>query len=368
MARYYWRRWSGRNWRAYHVSQRQQLTNMFAGIDKDIQKIFFALNAQSLDALFKKYGQLHGKNAEKYARKTFPNWKNGETTLSGQTAERLLNLVPPYLSQKIKYELIKKLRNHYLQKQTRHISTTHEKWKGDVIPVVNELIKVSSDFKLPESLMQRATWLANGDVNVANEILASLELEEAKVRTNYLAVEFKRIQSLVDHIPHTQSIRHSIKLPQGNINVVIEQEKQTLMQGIFGGGKVKKNGKDLVSREELQTALVQRQNRGGLLNLALDDLTNEQKQQLAQNILDARLGLDVSQAEADQRFGNSTRDMGNTIQTVKSLEESSKSDYEVKSSFETASGKTDIHVKKNNNTVIIIIAVVIGIIVLAMMK
>ena len=39
MARYYGRRWSGRNWGAYHVSQRQQLTNMFAGIDKDIQKI-----------------------------------------------------------------------------------------------------------------------------------------------------------------------------------------------------------------------------------------------------------------------------------------------------------------------------------------
>jgi hypothetical protein len=50
MARYYGRRWSGRNWGEYHVSQRQQLTNMFAGIDKDIQKIFFGLNANSLAA------------------------------------------------------------------------------------------------------------------------------------------------------------------------------------------------------------------------------------------------------------------------------------------------------------------------------
>jgi len=62
------------------------------------------------------------------------------------------------------------------------------------------------------------------------------------------------------------------------------------------------------------------------------------------------------------------RDMGNTIQAVSSLEQSSKSDYDVKSSFNTASGTTDIHVKKNNNTVIIIVAIVIGIIVLAMMK
>lgn len=368
MARYYGRRWSGRDWGAYHVSQRQKLTNMFAGIDKDIQKIFFGLNVQSLDTLFKKYGQLHGKNAEKYARKTFPNWKSGETTLSGQTAERLLNLIPPYLPQNIKYELIKKLRKHYLKTQTRRITTTHENWKSDVIPAVNELIKVSSDFVLPESLIQRAAWLANGNVDAANKILASLELEEAKVRANYLSVEFKRIQSLVDHIPHTQSIRHSIELPQGNINVIIEQEKQTLMQSIFGGRKVKNTDKELVPKEELQTALVQQQNRGSLLNLTLDELTNEQKQQLTQNVLDARLDLDVSQAKADQRFGNSTRDMRNTIQAVNSLEQSSKSDYDVKSSLETASGKTDIHVKKNNNTVIIIVAIVIGVIVLTMMK
>ncbi len=341
---------------------------MFAGIDKDIQKIFFGLKPQSLDMLFIKYGELHGKNAETYARKTFSNWKSGKTTLSGQTAERLLNLIPPYLPQNVKYELIKKLRKHYLKKVTRNVATSHEEWREDVMPVVAELIKVSSDFKLPESLIQRAAWLSDGDVDAANAILTSLELEEAKVRANYLTIEFKRIQSLVDHIQHTQSIRHSIELPQGNIYVVIEQEKKTLMQSIFGGKKMKNNGKELVKKEELKTALAQQQNRGSLLNLALDDLTNEQKLQLTQSVLDARLGLDVSQAKADQRFGNSTRDMGNTIQAVSSLEQSSKSDYEVKSSFETASGTTEIHVKKNNNTVIIIIAIVLGVIVMAMIK
>ena len=368
MARYYGRRRSGRNWGAYHVSQRQQLTHMFAGIDKDIQKIFFSLSEQSLDTLFKRYGQLHGKSAENYARKTFPNWKSGKTNLSGQTAERLLNLIPPYLPQNVKYELITKLRNHYFQKKNSHVSTTNERWQADVFPVVEELIKVSSDFKLPESLVNRAAWLANGDVEAANKILASLELEEAKVRSNYLDIEFNRIQSLVDHMPHTQSIRHCIELPQGNIYVVIEQEKQTLMQSLFGGRKVTSGGKELVTREQMQSALTLQQSRGSLLNIALDDLTEQQKKQLTQSVLDARLGLDISQAEADQRFGNSTRDMGNTIKAVNSLEQSSKSDYEVKSTFKTASGTTDIHVKKNNNTVIIIVAIVIGVVVLAMMK
>jgi len=353
MAKYYGRRWSGQDWKAYHTRNRQKLTNLFAGIDKDIHTIFFGLDRQSLDFLFKQYGKLYGANAEKYARKTFPNWKNGHTSLSGQTAERLLELIPPYLQQNIRYELIKKLRNYYLKKQTIHIATTHEGWKGDVIPAVNELVKISTDFVMPDLLKQKATWLSNGDVDAANHVLASLEQEEAKLRTNYLSVEFKRIQSLVDHISHTQTIRHSIELPQGTVDVLIEKEKQTLVQSIFGGNKVKSKSKELVPEEELQTALVEQQKRGSLLNLALDELSNKQKRQLTQNILNERIRLDVSQAEADQRFGNSTRDMGNTIRAVNSLEQSSKSDYEVKSSFETASGTTDIHVKKNNNTVII---------------
>lgn len=157
MARYYKRRRSRRDWGAYHASKRQQLTNIFAGIDKDVEKIFLGLRESSLNALFNNYGEIHGKNAEKYARKTYPNWKSGQTSLSGQTAERLLNLIPPYLSKNIKYELIKKLRYHYLKKHSKYVTTTHDGWISDIGPVVNELIKLSSDFALPDSLKQRAS-------------------------------------------------------------------------------------------------------------------------------------------------------------------------------------------------------------------
>lgn len=221
---------------------------------------------------------------------------------------------------------------------------------------------------MPDILSQKATWLTNGDVDAANQVMASLELEEAKVRTNYLSLEFRRIQSLVDHVQNTQTIYHSIELPQGTINVVIEQEKKTFIQSLIGGGRVKETGNDLVTTDEVQKALAEQQKRGSLLNITLDGLSEDQKKQLTEKVLHERMRLDVSQAEADQRFENSTRDMANTIRAVNSLEQSSKSDYEVKSSYETASGKTDIHIKKNNNTVIIIIAVVIGIIILAMMK
>lgn len=122
------------------------------------------------------------------------------------------------------------------------------------------------------------------------------------------------------------------------------------------------NGRELVPRDQLQKALTLQQSRGKLLNLTLDELSENQKIELRKKIFEEQIGLDVSQAKADQRFHNSSRDMASTVQAVRSLEQSSKSDYEVRSSFETASGNTNITVKKNNNTVIIVVAIVIGIV------
>ena len=358
-----------RIWGASRLSKRDQLTSMFAGIDKDIEKIFFNLDQKSLHLLFKEYGRRYGKGAEEYARETFPKWKSGVTSLSVQTAERLLNFIPPYLSHDKRYEMIKKLRNHHREKWSfRSIVTTHDRWKLDVIPLVDELVKRSSEFRLPESLKRKATWLSNGDADVANRILASLELEETKVRSSNLEDEFKRIQFFVDQVPHTQIIRHSIGLPQGTINVVITPKKQTFIEKIFGGNKMTNQGEEeRVANEEIQTALERLHKGGNLLDLEWNALTDEEKERLRKKVIEARFDLEVSRAKADQRFENAARDIAKTLQGLKALDES-KGNYEVKSDFETASGKTSIRVKKDTNTAIIVVAIVIGIIILAMMR
>ena len=59
--------------------------------------------------------------------------------------------------------------------------------------------------------------------------------------------------------------------------------------------------------------------------------------------------------------------MANTIRAADALERTVGSDYEVRGTFDTTSGRTDIRIKKNN-TVIIVIAVVIGIIIFLFLK
>jgi hypothetical protein len=105
---------------------------------------------------------------------------------------------------------------------------------------------------------------------------------------------------------------------------------------------------------------------GNLLDAALAHLPAEQRQALAQKALERKLDIDAKAVEADNRHRASSVDMANTIHQVRALEDSTKSDYTVRAEYETASGRTNIEIKKSNNTVIIVIAIVIAIIVLIM--
>lgn len=101
---------------------------------------------------------------------------------------------------------------------------------------------------------------------------------------------------------------------------------------------------------------------GSLLDAALANLPAEQREKLIQKALEKRIDLDVEAIKANRRFDASSVDMANTIDHVRRLEASTKSDYTVRANYETASGRTSVEVKKGNNTVILVIAVVIAIV------
>jgi len=103
---------------------------------------------------------------------------------------------------------------------------------------------------------------------------------------------------------------------------------------------------------------------GNLLEAALANLPQEQQIALMQKAIEKKLELDAKAVEADNRHRASSVDMANTIHQVRALENSTRSDYTVRADYETASGRTNVEIKKANNTVIIVIAIVIGILVL----
>jgi len=370
MSRYYGYR-TRRSWHSSGPSKKAVLRHLFGEIVHDVEHAFLHLTSYELNALFIDYGREYGNSAGAYARKTYDSWKSGRTQLSGKTAERLLELLPHHLSAKDRFELLKKLRAKYICKHSEYVTVPPENWKQAVHDAINKIIAKSREFKLPQPLYEKATWLANGDVTAAQRLLHAAEEDEARLRGAYLDAEFKRIEIFISHIKDTESVSHRISIPQGDISVTISLPKRSFWEKTFGnneGRHMSDDKNEIIRKEPLEKAIVRPPSNSNLLNIAANELSPEELVALRGKVINEKLALDVSSQKADQRFYDSTRDMANTVRAVNSLEQSSTSDYEVRSTFETASGRTDIHVNKNNNTVIIVVAIVIGIVIFMMVK
>lgn len=214
---------------AQHIAERHSLSRLMGGIDGDVAKIFLNLPKQKLEVILRKYGQLHGSSAASYARSTYGKWRRGAVKMSGMVAERLLNLVPLILEPADQFELVKKLRSTHLRKENHRLSCTPAECRQTIGPVVNEMVSKSSKFQLPQHIVDRVQWLANGDAVAAQKLLAAAEKEEARVRVRYLASEYQRIAYMLENMQGSSSVNHTIELPQGTVAVTISLRKGGIM-------------------------------------------------------------------------------------------------------------------------------------------
>jgi ribosomal protein L22 len=231
MSRYYrgYRRrgYSRSYWGYQNVSERAQLSAIAGGIDKDIERIFLSLPSYKLESVFTRYGHEHGSSALSYARNTYPKWKSGSVQMSGKVAERLLNLVPIVLDSDSRFELVKKLREAHRRKIDKHVQCEPHEWRTKVAPEIAQLLASSSEFKLPDSALNRIRWLTDGDSQAAQRLLAAAEEEEAIARLRHLELEFRRIDALIQSIQGRKTVSHIITLPQGTVSVRIGQPQNS---------------------------------------------------------------------------------------------------------------------------------------------
>lgn len=226
------RRRSRRRWRSYGsyvVSKRQSLSSTFGGIDRDVERMFLALHSDDLEELLEVYADEFGASAGNYARKTYPKWKSGQVRMSGEVAERLLNLLPPLLPYDARFDLVKKLRQANFRKLIRHVHTSPEKWVEDLLPVIEEVVRHGDTANLSEGLKQRLAWLADGDIAVAEKMMSAAIKDESIMRLSYLKAEFQRIEGMIVQLDNYHaSIQHTIELPQGTIHVRIVVPKVSM--------------------------------------------------------------------------------------------------------------------------------------------
>ncbi len=225
----YYRRNSYRSWRSRGwsgssgPSKYSVLTRLFGDAVQEIRTAFIQLDESARDELLSDYGAIYGESAEKYARQTFPKWKKGSTNLSGQTMERLVELVPPYLSSEQRFSILQLV----LARQKRTVTTKTVRINikepaSGVEEAQNVLLSMSHDnalAELSESSMQAATWLYDDDITAARAMLAEAERKE----NDLIRSKAKReLELLVKTIctGQVRSANYSVELPSGRLSVI----------------------------------------------------------------------------------------------------------------------------------------------------
>ncbi len=222
-----------------HVEAYHRLERKLGVILKDIREIFFSLRGPALNNFLTIYGQKHGSKAQDYATETIPLWRNGTRKMSGIVAERLMNLIPQFLSTTQRYELVEKLCNHHIKQkhvQTKIESETYERDIQILKKTINSFKNQNILQFIPEDIVETINWLSDDDIVASRAIIAKINQARSAQITQLAEIELTKISKAMLN-KELASARHCIKLPYAQIHVEIIKPPgviKKLFRSLFG--------------------------------------------------------------------------------------------------------------------------------------
>lgn len=240
-----YRRRSYKSWRSRGYgrnsgpSKYSMLFRNFGSVVGEIRKAFLALEEDALDELFNDYGAIYGASAESYARKTFPSWKSGKTSLSGQTLERLVELVPPYLEPEQRMELVKLLAKQHEPRHGKPYRSVRINIEDpdQAFAEIEEVLRTmeSEDVlaHIPEHVMKAASWLYDDDVTAARAVLAEARRAQNDIMKKAACRELDLLKRTISS-GQVKMANYSVDLPAGTLSVQAYTPQKGLLQTLFG--------------------------------------------------------------------------------------------------------------------------------------
>lgn len=206
-----------------HIQEYEDLSRRLGPIVNDVQQAFFNLPPQFLEQLFGAYTRMYGEAPGQYARTTFGQWRNGTRRMSGQTAKRLLDLVPRFLTVSQRYDIVRKLCVYHTPKLNRSISlqVDDQSTSKNLSALQVSVAEFSQDQPLkaiPENVLTTVKWLNNEDVTAARALLAEVDAHIAANIRRVAMVELGRLEEIMRRGEITTS-SHRIEFPNGTLSV-----------------------------------------------------------------------------------------------------------------------------------------------------
>jgi hypothetical protein len=191
--------------------------------NSELVKTLLNLDAKSLDELFRLYKENFGAGAARYARQTYQKWKAGKVRPNRQTYERFLVHLPKVMSYDLKCEVLRHLMEEYCSRKDYQITVFADDWEKTLTPLVREIIDRPYTAELPTSIERRLEWLAQGEMQIAQDILRKSQVEESKIAVSMLRGEFENIEKLLAETRGKTSVTHKMRFPYGTIALKIKK-------------------------------------------------------------------------------------------------------------------------------------------------
>lgn len=187
----------------------------------DLLKVLLGLDDETLDELLELYKKQFGNGAARYARKTYRKWEAGKVRPNQQTFNRFLIHLPKVMDYDLKCEVLRHLMEEYGAKDKYNITVYTDDWYETLEPLVKKIIDKPYTAQLPKEVEERLIWLADDEMQVAQEILRKSQIEEGKIAVSMLRQEFANIKTLVADVKGNSKVMHKLKFPYGTIDLEI---------------------------------------------------------------------------------------------------------------------------------------------------
>jgi len=204
-----------------HVHAYEMLSFKLGPIVDNVRDAFFELSEESLHSLLMVYRNKYGHKPADYALEAYPIWKSGKRKMSGQTAQRLLDLIPKYLTSEQRFTMVKKLCDYHSETIDHYISVDKDNINqafSEVEKAINKIKKSHSLKYIPEDVLETVKWLNDADIVVTRSMLSQID----DVMHHQVEQSIARNQDLIHSVLSNKETKHyheTFKFPNGTITL-----------------------------------------------------------------------------------------------------------------------------------------------------
>ena len=185
--------------------------------------VLLSLPENRLDELMDLYKAEFGKGPARYARQTLKKWRSGRVQPATQTYQRFLVHLPKVMSYDMKCEVLRHFMQELAKRSNYELNVHPDDWEQKVSPLIEQIIHRAYTAQLPAEVERKLKWLGDGDMQAAQKILRSSQVEESRLMVSNLHDEFRNLEALLDQDNLKPRVTHVLRFPYGTIALNVKR-------------------------------------------------------------------------------------------------------------------------------------------------